>query len=151
VCRHVFYVNSPFFFCLGRVQNRQLVVIHISAKSQHTNGKTPESLLHNLKWVSTTKEVMKMGYIAPIPHHQYKQYQERELKVEKHPFTFLPVQPVKSMKNKSQAHPEETETSNHVSSSKQRKTSYQAFNKPTIPSKLLAQLTGKGNHFNEYV
>ncbi|WP_044337660.1 hypothetical protein [Rossellomorea aquimaris] len=92
-----------------------------------------------------------MGYIAPIPHHQYKQYQERELKVEKHPFTFLPVQPVKPMKNKSQAHPEETGTSNHVYRSNQRKTSYQTFTKPSIPSNLFAQLTGKGNHINEYV
>ncbi|MGM0753497.1 MAG: hypothetical protein ACQET6_16435 [Bacillota bacterium] len=92
-----------------------------------------------------------MGYIAPIPHHQYKQYQERGLKVEKHPFTFLPVQPVKPVKNKSQAHPEETGTFNHVYRSNQSKTSYQTFTKPSIPSNLLAQLTGKGNHINEYV
>ncbi|MGM0863839.1 MAG: hypothetical protein ACQEWF_04045 [Bacillota bacterium] len=92
-----------------------------------------------------------MGYIAPIPHHQYKQYQERELKVEKHPFTFLPVQPVKPMKNKTQAHTEETESSYHVLQSNQRKTSYQALTKPSIPTTLLAQLTGKGKHFNEYV
>ena len=31
-----------------------------------------------------------MGYIAPIPHYQYKQYQEREIKVEKHPSDFSP-------------------------------------------------------------
>jgi hypothetical protein len=94
---------------------------------------------------------MKMGYIAPIPHHQYKQYQEREIKVEKHPFTFLPVQPVKPMKNKTQAHTEEAEPSYHVLQSKQRKTSNQAHSKPSIPTTLLAQLTGKGKLFNEYV
>ncbi|WRP08154.1 hypothetical protein U9J35_08365 [Rossellomorea aquimaris] len=92
-----------------------------------------------------------MGYIAPIPHHQYKQYQEREIKVEKHPFTFLPVQPVKPMKNKTQAHTEEAESSYHVLQSKQRKNSNQALSKPSIQTTLLAQLTGKGKLFNEYV
>ncbi|MGD6848482.1 hypothetical protein [Rossellomorea aquimaris] len=92
-----------------------------------------------------------MGYIAPIPHHQYKQYQEREIKVKKHPFTFFPVQAVKPMKNNTQANTEEAESSYHVLQSNQRKTSYEALSKPPVPTTLLARLTGKGKHFNEYV
>lgn len=92
-----------------------------------------------------------MGYIAPIPHHQYKQYQEREIKVEKRPFTFLPVQPVKPMKNNTRAQTEEADSSYHVLQSKQRKTSYGALSTPSIQTTLLARLTGKGKHFNEYV
>ncbi|PFA66369.1 hypothetical protein CN378_13810 [Bacillus sp. AFS015802] len=92
-----------------------------------------------------------MGYIAPIPHYQYKQYQERELKVDKHPFSFFPIQPIKPLKNKAKTHPEETESTDGSHHFKQRTTSYKTTGKPSIPSTLLAQLTGKGKHFNEYV
>ena len=92
-----------------------------------------------------------MGYIAPIPHYQYKQYQEREIKVDKHPFSFFPVQPIKPLKNKSQAHSEQTEADDQIHHSNQKATSYRTHNKSSIPTTLLAQLTGKGKHFNEYV
>ncbi|MCR8849085.1 hypothetical protein NQ095_11745 [Rossellomorea sp. SC111] len=90
-----------------------------------------------------------MGYIAPIPHYQYKQYQEREIKVDKHHFSFFPLQPIKPLKNNSQAHPEGT--SEHVPHSDQVKAPYEKLSKPSVPSTLLAQLTGKGTHFSEYV
>ncbi|MEI2665024.1 hypothetical protein [Rossellomorea sp. LJF3] len=90
-----------------------------------------------------------MGYIAPIPHYQYKQYQEREIKVDKHHFSFFPIQPIKPLKNKSQAHPEGADE--HVPHSIQGKAPYEKLRKSSIPSTLLAQLTGKGKHFNEYV
>ncbi|CAN7459592.1 hypothetical protein [Rossellomorea sp. LjRoot5] len=90
-----------------------------------------------------------MGYIAPIPHYQYKQYQEREIKVDKNHFSFFPVQPIKPLKNKSQAHPEGT--SEQVPHFNQVKAPYEKLSKSSIPSALLAELTGKGTHFNEYV
>ncbi|NMH69425.1 hypothetical protein HF072_11625 [Bacillus sp. RO3] len=92
-----------------------------------------------------------MGYIAPIPHHQYKQYQERELKVNKHPFTFLPVQPVKPPKNKSQAQQGETETTKPNTRLIKPNTSYKSFPYTPTSSKVMAKLTGKGTYFNEYV
>jgi hypothetical protein len=92
-----------------------------------------------------------MGYIAPIPHYQYKQYQEREIKVEKNPFRFFPVQSVRPLKNKSQAHSEESETANYVHHLNHKTTPYHTLTEPSISSKLLAQLTGKGKHVNEYV
>ncbi|MBW3114166.1 MULTISPECIES: hypothetical protein [Bacillaceae] len=92
-----------------------------------------------------------MGYIAPIPHYQYKQYQERDMKVDKHPFSFFPIQPIKPLKNKSQTNPEATETRYGDHHSNQHENSYQPTFKAPIPSSLLAKLTGKGNHINEYV
>ncbi|MBN8192417.1 hypothetical protein JI667_09665 [Bacillus sp. NTK074B] len=92
-----------------------------------------------------------MGYIAPIPHYQYKQYQERDLKVDKHPFSFFPIQPIKPLKNKSQTNTEETETRYGVHHTDRRTSSYQKSFKNPIPSTLMAQLTGKGKHVNEYV
>jgi hypothetical protein len=96
---------------------------------------------------------MKMGYIAPIPHYQYKQYQEREMKVNKHPFRFFPVQPARALKNNR----EETvsDTLHTQSDSGQKKTGMLAPNrkpqKNIIPQELLAEVTGKGTYFNEYV
>ena len=92
-----------------------------------------------------------MGYIAPIPHYQYKQYQERDIKVDKHPFSYFPVQPIKPLKNKSQTDTGETEIRYEDHHSQQRSAINQASFKTPIPSTLLAQLTGKGKHFNEYV
>ncbi|NQD67225.1 hypothetical protein HP456_15020 [Bacillus haikouensis] len=94
-----------------------------------------------------------MGYIAPIPHHQYKQYQEREMKVEKHPYRFFPVQPVKALKNKSkQTDHEEIHTQPYRESNHNDPPSrIGKFQKTFISSELLAQLTGKGANINEYV
>jgi hypothetical protein len=94
-----------------------------------------------------------MGYIAPIPQHQYKQYQERELKIEKHPYRFFPVHPVKALKNKPkqtnhkelQSHPDRV--NNQVAPSSR----IEKFQKTIISSELLARVTGKGVNFNEYV
>jgi hypothetical protein len=89
-----------------------------------------------------------MGYIAPIPHYQYKQYQEREIKVNKDPFSFFPIHSINPLKNNT--HFQETETTDEVRFN-QRTTPYHSQSKPSIPTTLLAQLTGKGKHFNEYV
>jgi hypothetical protein len=94
-----------------------------------------------------------MGYIAPIPHHQYKQYQEREMKIEKHPYRFFPVQSVTALKNKSkQTDHEEIHAHQDIKSGKDAPTyRIKKSQKPIIPTELLAQVTGKGGNFNEYV
>ncbi|OIU72479.1 hypothetical protein BHE18_07605 [Rossellomorea aquimaris] len=93
-----------------------------------------------------------MGYIAPIPHYQYKQYQEREMKVNKHPFRFFPVQPAKALKN----NPEETGRDEiHTGLSGDQGKGVPSLirqpHKKIIPQELLAKATGKGTYFNEYV
>ncbi|WP_064092287.1 hypothetical protein [Rossellomorea aquimaris] len=90
-----------------------------------------------------------MGYIAPIPQHQYKQYQEREIKVEKHPFKFFPVQPIKPLKNKPDTNDEEMHE-NHLRYSVNT-TNSTNLQKPSVPPEILAKVTGKGSYFNEYV
>ncbi|WP_175988488.1 hypothetical protein [Bacillus sp. Marseille-Q1617] len=93
-----------------------------------------------------------MGYIAPIPHHQYKQYQEREIKVDKHPFQFIPVQPIKALKNKSkQTDHEEMSSYPLYEQDKSMIIHTRKSHKSPIPPELLARVTGKGTHFNEYV
>ncbi len=90
-----------------------------------------------------------MGYIAPIPHYQYKQYQEREMKVEKHPFRFFPIQAIKPLKNKSNSGHGQVDSDNIPHLKHMMKDP--AIQNPSISSKLLAEVTGKGNYFNEYV
>lgn len=93
-----------------------------------------------------------MGYIAPIPHHQYKQYQEREIKVDKHPFRFIPVQPIKALKNKSkQTDHEEMNIYPEKVPSNQQTAHTRRLHTPSISSGLIAEVTGKGTYFNEYV
>ncbi|MEG9296380.1 hypothetical protein V6B33_07950 [Mangrovibacillus sp. Mu-81] len=94
-----------------------------------------------------------MGYIAPIPHHQYKQYQERDMKIEKHPYRFFPVQPVTALKNKSkQTDHEEIHAHPEIKRGKNAPTYHiKKSQKPIITTELLAQVTGKGANFNEYV
>ncbi|WP_411159286.1 hypothetical protein [Rossellomorea oryzaecorticis] len=95
---------------------------------------------------------MNMGYIAPIPHFQYRQYQEREMKVNKHPFRFFPVQPARALKNNREETfseemriYEDNEHKKNLSATKRRP------QKNMIPQELLAEVTGKGTYFNEYV
>ncbi|MCA1056707.1 hypothetical protein LCM10_17120 [Rossellomorea aquimaris] len=93
-----------------------------------------------------------MGYIAPIPHHQYKQYQEREMKVNQTPFRFMPVQPIKALKNKSgQTDHEQTTSSDALHSGSHRLLNRERKQRALIPSELIAKVTGKGTYFNEYV
>lgn len=94
-----------------------------------------------------------MGYIAPIPHFQYKQYQEREMKVNKHPFRFFPVQPARAMKNNRE---ETISDEMHIYRDNEQKKNLSATTKRKpqknmIPQELLAEVTGKGTYFNEYV
>ncbi|BCB03072.1 hypothetical protein [Bacillus sp. KH172YL63] len=89
-----------------------------------------------------------MGYIAPIPHHQYKQYQEREMKVEKNPFSFYPIHPVQPLKNKLETHSEDSGQQAHAS---EEKAPFRPFSQASVPSSVIAEFTGKGRLFNEYV
>ncbi|XXM73851.1 hypothetical protein ACQ0QQ_08190 [Lysinibacillus sphaericus] len=95
---------------------------------------------------------MKMGYIAPIPHYQYKQYQEREMKVNKHPFRFFPVQPSRALKNNRE---ETVSDKMSTQTDSEQKTGMlspkRKLQKNIIPHEILAKVTGKGTYFNEYV
>ncbi|MFS8186738.1 hypothetical protein ACMG4J_08150 [Rossellomorea marisflavi] len=80
-----------------------------------------------------------MGYIAPIPHFQYKQYQERELNVTEKPYHYTPVHAITALSRG--AGRESREVTDH----------YNGKEKKQIPEKIIARLTGKGLNFHEYV
>ncbi|MBM7586558.1 hypothetical protein JOC86_003110 [Bacillus pakistanensis] len=93
-----------------------------------------------------------MGYIAPIPHHQYKQYAEREMKIVYDPFKFVPI-PRINLKSKLK---EKDHTRLQQKFSRRKKKHPTLINKKimhdsSISPDFLAEFTGKGIHFNEYV
>lgn len=92
-----------------------------------------------------------MGYIAPIPHHQYKQYQERDIRVDKYPFRFIPIQPVKALKNKSKQTGREKMSAHPNTGQKENVFHKSPPFKHIIHPDLIAKVTGKGTYFNEYV
>ncbi|MGX1264915.1 hypothetical protein RKD55_002719 [Rossellomorea marisflavi] len=80
-----------------------------------------------------------MGYIAPIPHYQYKQYQEREIKVTEHPYHFTPVHAITGLSREMGGHAGGPPGDQN------------GRGKEKVPEKTIAKVTGKGINFHEYV
>ncbi len=80
-----------------------------------------------------------MGYIAPIPHYQYKQYQERELKVTEQPYHYTPVHAITAL-SRGMGGYEGGPPDDQNGKGKEK-----------VPEKTIARLTGKGINFHEYV
>lgn len=77
-----------------------------------------------------------MGYRLMIPQYQYKQYQERMIKVESNPIHITPIKRAENERRMEQPIDRQFGMSRHV-----RK----------IDTYLTARITGKGNVINEYI
>jgi hypothetical protein len=92
-----------------------------------------------------------MGYIAPIPQHQYKQYAEREMTKGYDPFKFVPITKI-NIKSKLVQ-----KENSRLQQKFSRKEKYPAFvnekikQVPSTSPDFLSELTGKGQFFHEYV
>lgn len=94
-----------------------------------------------------------MGYILPITHYQYTQYANRTIRTNDSPFVLLPV--VKSSLEKKLHDNENRELLDFSNELKEKQTIDALTKKSTHTDDsinyLLAEITGKGRHFNEFI
>lgn len=96
-----------------------------------------------------------MGYILPVDNNQYKQYEKNQItKKEKTPYMLEDVQrptiQTKLKKDKYEVFDDHGEQKEHVTNNKnQNKQNVVEVEQETIDY-YVAELTGKGQHFNDY-
>ncbi|WP_335869923.1 hypothetical protein [Bacillus sp. 2205SS5-2] len=89
-----------------------------------------------------------MGYILPYPNYQYQKYAERVNSHQYDPFNIMAVSKI-SLRKTAQENQQELQED-----SLQRKTTFNsshAAKAGPIPAYLVAEVTGKGKHVNEYI
>ncbi len=80
-----------------------------------------------------------MGYILPLPHYEYKQYQEREMKVRPHSYGFVPVHSITKLTSENREHEKLSQNQRGFQSTAH-----------SDAHRMVADITGKGKYVNEY-
>ncbi|WP_164669445.1 hypothetical protein [Virgibacillus doumboii] len=87
-----------------------------------------------------------MGYILPLPHYQYKDYQKRVTEYKQDPFYI--EKPYKTI-----LEPKHRDIADEHARLEASSNSIKKLTAPKVPTdeKLYADLTGKGRHFSDTI
>ncbi|WML49544.1 hypothetical protein RCG23_06035 [Neobacillus sp. PS3-34] len=92
-----------------------------------------------------------MGYIAPVNHYQYAQYQNREIGLKYDPFKIIPIERMQPIEKRTEVSRKEEAASIFssfgISALEGEKNTY----KRKRIEKVYSEMTGKGKLFNESV